>query len=791
MRYYIFILLSTLLWPVMAQKTDKFTDAMLFGDVKDAETGEHLPYVNILIKGNNQGTSTNATGHYMFHDLPIGEVTLIASAIGYKSQSKTVITKKGESITLYFVLESDAIMTEQVVVTASRNEVKRSEAPVIVSAISAKHFQAIESTSMADGLNFTPGLRVENNCQNCGFTQLRMNGLEGAYSQILINSRPIFSTLAGVYGLEQIPTELVERIEVIRGGGSAIFGGSAIAGTVNIITKDPINNTFQISTKWSGVGIGVPKSGEMAHSKQINFNGALLSDSRKTGLFMFGSLLNSDPWDANNDSFSEIGLVKNSNFGFQTFIKPNNFSRINAEYHYMHEYRRGGDRFDALPHETNIAEMVEHSNHSGGLSYELYTNKTTLDQLSVYVSGQSVDRNSYYGANQDPNAYGYTTGLTVVGGIQYISNFDKWTIAPGSLVMGIENVNDQLNDKKLGTSGLPNSLIAKQMVNTTGAYAQYQIKYSRFKILLGARLDHFQINDFKTETQALEGTAISPRGNVLFDITEHWQLRASYSTGYRAPQIFDEDLHIESSGARTIRHINDPNLDVEHSNSVSASVRHERKYGRWQTEWLIEGFFTRLSNPFITEYAMDTTGIMWATRTNASDGAEVYGSNIEITLSPSRRFYTQIGGTLQAGKYQAEQQWGEDSTSLTTNILRTPSAYGYLILNYDLTKHFTSSLSGNYTGSMWVPHFAGGQLEDGSVIDQESLLKSENFYVLNLKLAYNFSLNKELNMELTAGVNNILNSFQSDFDYGVNRDAGYNYGPIKPRTLFFGLKIKM
>ena len=105
--------------------------------------------------------------------------------------------------------------------------------------MSAKLFETVNSTDLAKSLNFQSGLRVENNCQNCGFQQVRINGLDGPYTQILIDSRPIFSALSGVYGLEQIPANMIERVEVMRGGGSALFGSSAIAGTINIITKEP------------------------------------------------------------------------------------------------------------------------------------------------------------------------------------------------------------------------------------------------------------------------------------------------------------------------------------------------------------------------------------------------------------------------------------------------------------------------------------------------------------------------------------------------------------------------
>ena len=170
-KYTFSLLFSIITICSFSQTPPAGSDAMLFGDVKDAETGEHIPFANIVVKGTTIGTSTDATGHFMFTDLPEEEITIVASALGYKSQSKIITPKENKSQELYFVLKVDAIMTEQVVVSASRNEISRKDAPVIVSAITPKHLEAIESNSFADGLNFTPGLRVESNCQNCGFRQ--------------------------------------------------------------------------------------------------------------------------------------------------------------------------------------------------------------------------------------------------------------------------------------------------------------------------------------------------------------------------------------------------------------------------------------------------------------------------------------------------------------------------------------------------------------------------------------------------------------------------------------------
>ena len=183
------------------------TDAMLFGDVKSE--GEHLPFATITIKGTTIGAAADATGHFKMTNLPVGTQTVVISAIGYKANETEVQLVSNKSVTILVELESDNIGIEQVVVSADRNAKSRKETPTIVNSISSKLFERTSNVTLSEGLNFAPGLRMENNCQNCGFSQIRMNGLEGAYSQILINSRPVFSGLAGVYGLELIPANMI------------------------------------------------------------------------------------------------------------------------------------------------------------------------------------------------------------------------------------------------------------------------------------------------------------------------------------------------------------------------------------------------------------------------------------------------------------------------------------------------------------------------------------------------------------------------------------------------------
>ncbi len=224
----------------------------IYGHVIEKGTEENLPYASAMIVETNQGTVTDENGKFVFEKIPKGEYTIRVQFVGYEILEKKVTVSDEFSVDIHFEMETSGLMDE-IVVSANRNETSRRAAPVVVNVLNNKLFETVNSTDLSKSLNYQSGLRVENNCQNCGFPQVRINGLEGPYSQILINSRPIVSALSGVYGLEQIPVNMIERVEVVRGGGSALFGANAVGGTINIITKDPIDNSFQVSTTFTAL----------------------------------------------------------------------------------------------------------------------------------------------------------------------------------------------------------------------------------------------------------------------------------------------------------------------------------------------------------------------------------------------------------------------------------------------------------------------------------------------------------------------------------------------------------
>lgn len=223
---YIFLLgaIGMLLPQYASAYEQKETDANIIGHVIDKHTREHLAYVTVALKGTTIGTTTDATGHYFLKNLPEGDFTLEVASVGYKTVRQEVRLTRGKSLEMNFEIEEDMVALDGVVVSANRNETTRRTAPTLVNVVSVKTFENTNSSCLAQGLNFQPGVRVENNCQNCGFQQVRINGLDGPYTQILIDSRPVFSALSGVYGLEQIPANMIDRVEVMRGGGSALFG---------------------------------------------------------------------------------------------------------------------------------------------------------------------------------------------------------------------------------------------------------------------------------------------------------------------------------------------------------------------------------------------------------------------------------------------------------------------------------------------------------------------------------------------------------------------------------------
>lgn len=731
------------------------------GHVKSVQNSNFLPAVNIVLKNTTIGTSTDATGHYFLKNLPSGKYTIVASMIGYASEEKEVDLTQKNNADVDFDLKEDQMMLGTVVVSANRNATNRKEASTIVNVLTPKVFATTNSVCLAQGLNFQPGLRTETNCQNCGLQQVRINGLDGNYSQVLIDSRPIYSALQSVYGIEQIPTNMIQRVEVVRGGGSAIFGSNAIGGTINIITKDPSTNSVSIANTTTAIGFKSP-------DVNTTINASVVSDDNKAGVMIFGSSRNRSPYDANGDDFSEITMFKDLNIGLKGYYRTSDYSKLTLEYHNLYNYLRGGDKFDYPVQQAGIAEMADYYINTGSLNYDLYS-KDNKQHLNVYTSGQTINRTNYAGTDQDPNGFGKTDGKTLVAGVQYTHSFDKLWFMPSELTAGTEYKYDGLHDEILGYNRSTD-----QDLNIESLYLQNEWKNKKLGLLIGARMDKHSL---------IDNPIISPRMNVRYNPNDIVSFRASYSTGFRAPQVYDEDLHGSAIGGEISFVKNATNLKPENSQSYTASADFTKTFGNVQTELLIEGFYTNLNNIFaFRENADNGDGTFILERYNAS-GAVVKGINFEGKVIPMNNLQFQLGMTLQNSNYKEAEQWSDDVTA-QKKMFRSPDQYGYLTVDYDATKNLEISLNGTYTGSMLLQHYAG-------YISQDEEVNSSSFFDLGINIAYNFQLTNIVKLQLNGGVKNIFNSYQKDFDKGMDRDSKYIYGPQLPRSLVIGLKLSI
>lgn len=758
---------------VLPVAIEKNTDANVYGHVINKSSGEHLPFVTIQLKGTTIVTTTDHTGHYFLKNLPEGTFTVVVKMVGYKTQEKKVAIKHDATQELNFALASDDVDLDEVVVSANRNETQRRLAPNLVNVIDGKLFDITQSTCLAQGLNFQPGVRTEDNCQNCGFTQVRINGLDGHYSQILVDSRPVFSSLNGVYGLEQIPANMIDRVEVVRGGGSALFGASAIGGTINIITKEPIRNSASFGHTFMSQG------GSNSFDNVTTGNVSLVTDDNKAGIYAYGQTRTRQGYDYDGDGYTELPELNNQTFGLNSYLRLSPYSKLSLQYHGIHEFRRGGNKLDQAPHEANIAEQAEHNIQGGGLTYNFYS-PDEKNRLSAYFSFQTTARKSYYGGigegtDEDietaENAYGTTHNFTYVAGTQYVHSFDKLLFMPSDLTLGAEYSYDGIKDVILGYDRN-----FKQDVRIGSFFFQNEWKNKQWSFLLGGRLDKHNLVDH---------VIFSPRANLRFNPTENVNLRITYAGGFRAPQAFDEDLHVGVVGGERLVTVLAKNLKEEHSNSFSVSADLYHKFGNVQTNLLIEGFYTDLNNVFALRQLdqPDAQGNTVQERYNAY-GAKVLGLNIEGKAMFTRWFSLQAGLTLQQSHYDEAIAWNDEVPEQKyKKMMRTPNTYGYFTASFTPVRRFTASVTGNYTGSMLVGHSAG------SGVEKPVAVNTPKFMEVNMKLSYDFPIYKYLTLQVNGGIQNITNAYQKDFDKGWNRDSNYIYGPSLPRSYYVGVKI--
>jgi outer membrane receptor for ferrienterochelin and colicins len=734
------------------------------GKVIVKDSAEPMAGVNILILNTNLGASSNQQGEFVITNVPVGEVRLVASFIGYKSGRIPVNVENNQTVTVEVNLEEGFLETGAIVVTGTSTPRLYEEAPVRTEVISRKLIERKQALNLAEALSLQTGVQVDNECNNCNFMQVRILGFDGKYSQILIDGDPVINSVAGVYGLEHFPEEMIDRIEIVKGGGSALYGGDAIAGTINMMTRRPYLN--RIRAKYQGV------SNDGTYDQQMGAMAEMVNDDLTSGAFLFASTRRRDPYDRNNDGFSELGLLRNESLGFNWFYEPMRNGEFNVNIHHIHEERRGGNAFDLPVHEAEIAEYVEHWRYGGTLRWQ-HRPSAVFDYRTYYAFG-IIDRKSYFGGLsgdtpeerlQALDLYGNTDNALHIGGAQF-----NYHLGRHQITGGVQYTSDKLVDKTVSNP----IYFLDEVYQNFGILLQDNFHFGtaeRFEIVAGARADkHSEIKDW----------VISPRISAKARVNNSLVARASFSTGFKAPQTYDEDLHIcgLEGDQRVTRNVAD--LKPEKSFTLSGGFEFQQTVNNVPVMFAVTGFYTRLNDAFTDRFVSSVDNIDFWERIN-SDGAKVGGMELDLGVRPLSGLEFRSGWTYKKSQYDSPL---EDFN--TTNFLRTPDLSGYLRFTYDVSKNLNANASISYSGEMDVPHEIAveGESEPDLILE-----RSQSFLELNAGIVYELPMIKAFNLKLNLGVKNLTDAYQKDLDYGANRDPAYVYGPQLPRRLYFGLDV--
>lgn len=675
----------------------------------------------------------------------------------------------------------DEEMTDipDVVVTGTRLERDVETAPVRTQVVDRAQIEQRNARNLAEAVTYTSGVRVETNCQNCGFTQLRLNGLDGAYTQVLIDGLPTFSGLAGVYGLEQLPSEMIERIEVVKGGGSALYGPSAVAGVVNLITRMPTASFASVLVNHEQVGLTAP-------DLRLSADGAVLGPMGNVAVHFFATTRTRDALDLNDDGFTDQTKLRQVAAGANLYFSPTDQSELRLSFHTLQEFRRGGDRLDLPPHEADIAEELQTRRLQGEVRW-----RQSVTEQWRYSFGYALaltDRNSYYGAGgasadpqlpSDPGqpldedfiddfeaerlalgGYGETLNRLHVGDLH--TDFSVDALGPQVLTLGAQFNLDEIEDRYLGYDR-----VIDNTFTVVGAYLQHDWLFADWgESVVGARID---------QHSALKDPIVSPRVALMLRPATWLRLRSAFSTGFRAPQPFDEDLHIETVGGSPRLITNDANLKPERSMSLSQQVVTQIELQQGQSLTLsANGYTTRLRDAFVINEEDDpSTPEEELVRSNRGT-TTLLGVELEASLQ-ARRWALRAGWTLERATNQApDEDFGR------RRIFRTPRHYGYLdgVLQLGALQAQSGVV---FTGPMLTPRYdANG--------DPLEVNTSPWFADWSANLTWSAVARDELIVEPFIGVRNILDARQRDLDRGADRDASYVYGPAQPRTVFAGLR---
>ncbi len=655
----------------------------------------------------------------------------------------------------------------KVVVTGTGKKSYYKDSPVPTRIIDRKRIEKTSSGNIYEIVEGQNGVLPGVECQNCNFSELRINGLGSKYNQMLVNGLPLISSLNSVYILQQFPEILIEDIEIVKGGGSALYGGGAVGGVMDIHLRKPDKNQSEIKVTQSMIEGKTPVT-------DVSFAQSHVTDNM--GLTGFGNLHYQNAHDVNGDGFSDIGIMKGGSLGFNGYVQPTMDTELTYMGTSIKEERRGGNALTDEPHNAGITEGMNTFINMGALSW----NQRIMAgfDYDFYAAFSATERQSYFGGNrgwdETPGdtsddtddsgfeTYGRTNAVDYTSGTNLRYDGGIWRA-----LLGYQVQYNELTDRATGRTTKSST---KETVTDHGVITQAEwIPVKAFTMLAGVRTD---VNS------QMDDPIVSPRVNLLYHITKELDIRAMYSSGFAAPQTYAEDLHLGVYEGNPRKTKNDKGLKPERSQTYGGNLVMDAKKGKTSYGFELGGYYTELKDAFkLTPYDADGDNTADYNLRKNSSGASSLASDVSVNLgydfNATHSLEAEAGVNYIKAEYEKAVEYGNLKEK---RFLKTPDVSGNLLLIYSLARWtFTSDVV--WTGPMKVLNETEGKLK-----------KTDSFFDMGIQIAYAFYVKDNIRWEVFGGIKNIVDSYQGDLMKGYDRDPAYIYGPSLPRTYYFGLK---
>lgn len=700
-----------------------------------------LEFANVLIKEKSLGAVTDSLGNFEINRLEAGLYTIQVSLIGFEKQTKR-ITVPLESNFLTFDLSPLDGSLDEVVVSGTMQEVSKLDSPVPVEVYKAAFFKANPTPSLFESLQNVNGVRPQINCNVCNTGDIHINGLEGPYTMILIDGMPIVSGLATVYGLTGIPQSLIDRIEVVKGPASTLYGSEAVGGLINVITKRPeiapLVSVDAFATGWGEVNADLGIKSALSKSIQ-SLSGV--------NVFWYDN-----PIDNNRDGFTDLTLQKRISL-FQKFeIQRKGGRAFNLAGRYVNENRwggqmnwteadRGGDDVYGESIETNRWEAFG--------TYQL----PVKELVNFQFSANGHKQNSYYGTTF------YLADQTIAfGQLTWVKEAGKHNLFLGSAYRyTYYDDNTTATSKEGGSENFPSE------IHLPGIFVQDEIRFNSSQSLLaGIRYDY----------NSVHGNIFSPRVNYKWVSQDRSTVfRISAGNGFRVANVFTED-HAALTGAREVVFAEE--LAPERSWNTNLNLV-KKIYSDQGNYFGLDGsiFYTHFTNRILPDYETNPNQIIYA---NLDGSAVSKGISLNVDAVWNSGFKVLAGATLMDVSLN---EGGEKIRQLLTERFSGVWTIGYAFQNLGLSIDYT----GNVYSPMRLPLL--GELDDRPEF-------SPWWSIQNIQLTKSFGKKWEVYggvknlLNFTPPANSIARSFDP-FDKGVEFDRGGNVipTPTNPNALTF------